>query len=279
MINIKRNIKEYSLFFIVLLFLLIIVLSTYSRKNQEIINANYNISSEAAIVFDATKKEVLFEKNAHTKKLTASICKVVTALTALEILNKDKYVIISDEMVNIEGSKIYLEPGDIVSIETLIYGLLLRSGNDAAKALALAYNNNESDFTYKMNELVKRYNLKNTIFNNPSGLDEKTNNYSTCYDLAYLTSIAIENEIFLKIFGTKQYHTTLPNGKKLYFYNKHKLLQQDNSVIGGKTGYTKKAGRTLITVFNKNHKNLIVVTMDAYDDWNLHKMLVEKYDE
>ena len=130
-----------------------------------------------------------------------------------------------------------------------------------------------------MNELVKKYNLKNTIFNNPSGLDEDTKNYSTCYDLAILTSIALENETFSKIFKTKKYSCTLPNGKNLYFYNKHKLLQTDDSVIGGKTGYTKKAGRTLITVFNKNNEILIVVTMDAYNDWNLHKMLVSKYDE
>ena len=249
------------------------------QVNKDVLTANFNVSSEAAIVYNASKKEVVFEKNAHIKKLTASICKVVTALTALENLNKSNYLIISDEMVNVEGSKIYLEVGDIISIETLIYGLLLRSGNDAAKALALAYNNNEEDFVYKMNELVKKYNLKNTIFNNPSGLDEDTKNYSTCYDLAILTSIALENETFSKVFKTKKYSCTLPSGKNLYFYNKHKLLQTDDSVIGGKTGYTKKAGRTLITVFNKNNEILIVVTMDAYNDWNLHKMLVSKYDE
>ena len=173
------------------------------QVNKDVLTANFNVSSEAAIVYNASKKEVVFEKNAHIKKLTASICKVVTALTALENLNKSNYLIISDKMVNVEGSKIYLEVGDIISIETLIYGLLLRSGNNAAKALALAYNSNEADFVYKMNELVKKNNLKNTIFNNPSGLDEDTKNYSTCYDLAILTSIALENETFFKIFKTK----------------------------------------------------------------------------
>ena len=278
-INIKKDIKEFSLFLIVVLSLMIVILSIYSDKDETIVTTNFNISSEAAIVFDANTKEVLFEKNSHTKKLTASICKVVTALTAFENLKLDNYLIISDKMVNVEGSRIYLEVGDIVSIETLIYGLLLRSGNDAANAIAYAYSNDISDFVFKMNELVKKHNLKNTVFNNPSGLDDQTQNYSSCYDLAYLTSVALENEKFVKIFGCKEYNTTLPNGKKMYFYNKHKLIQSDNTVIGGKTGYTKKAGRTLITVFNKNNRILVVVTMDAYNDWNLHKMLVDKYDE
>ena len=278
-INIKKDIKEFSLFLIMVLSLMIVILSIYSNKDETIVAANFNVSSEAAIVFDANTKEVLFEKNAHAKKLTASICKVVTALAAFENLKLDNYLIISDKMINVEGSKIYLEVGDIVSIETLIYGLLLRSGNDAANAIAYAYSNDISDFVFKMNELVKKHNLKNTVFNNPSGLDEQTQNYSSCYDLAYLTSVALENEKFVKIFGCKEYNTTLPNGKKMYFYNKHKLIQSDNTVIGGKTGYTKKAGRTLITVFNKNNRILVVVTMDAYNDWNLHKMLVEKYDE
>lgn len=277
MINIKKHILTYSYFLIILLILNIVYFTPKLNNNTE--TTSSIISTSSAIVFNARTKEVLFEKNAHTKKLTASICKVVTALTALENLNKSNYIIISDKMVQVEGSRIYLEVGDIVSIETLLYGLLLRSGNDAAKAIALSYSSDEYDFIDKMNELVKRHNLQNTIFNNPTGLDEDTKNYSTCYDLAYLTSIALENETFKKIFGTKKYSVTLPNGKEMIFHNKHKLLISDDSVIGGKTGYTKKAGRTLITVFNKNNQLLVVVTMDAYDDWNLHKWLVEEYDE
>lgn len=275
-INIYKQLLNFN--YLLIMLLIISIAFIYTKINNEAITT-FNVSSEAAIVFNARTKEVLFEKNAHTKKLTASICKVVTALTALENLNKSNYLIISDKMVQVDGSRIYLEKGDIVSIETLLYGLLLRSGNDAAKAIALAYSPNEQDFIVKMNELVKKHNLKNTIFNNPSGLDEETKNYSTCYDLAYLTSIALENETFSKIFGAKKYSVTLQNGKQMTFYNKHKLLQSDDSVIGGKTGYTKKAGRTLITVFNKNDQILIVVTMDAYDDWNLHRMLVDNYDE
>jgi D-alanyl-D-alanine carboxypeptidase len=146
-------------------------------------------------------------------------------------------------------------------------------------ALAMAYSGAPSDFVAKMNEIVSSLNLKNSIFENPSGLDGKTNNYSSCYDLAYLTSIALENETFRKIFGTKTYDVTLPSGKKMHFFNKHKLVISDNNVIGGKTGYTKKAGRTLITVFNQNGRELVVVTMDAYNDWNLHRSLVNAYDE
>lgn len=238
-----------------------------------------SISSDAAIVMDVKTKEVLFEKSAHSKKLTASICKVLTAYTAIKYLPLDHYIIVNDSMINVEGSRIYLESGDIVSIETLLYGLMLRSGNDAAMALAMAYSSNPSDFVLKMNEVVKSLNLKNSVFENPSGLDGKTNNYSSCYDLAYITSVALENESFRKIFGTKTYDVTLPSGKKMHFFNKHKLVLADNNVIGGKTGYTKKAGRTLITVFNQNGRELVVVTMDAYNDWNLHRSLVNAYDE
>lgn len=238
-----------------------------------------SISTDAAIVMDVRTKEVLFEKNAHSKKLTASICKVLTAYTAIKYLPLDHYIIVNDSMINIEGSRIYLEPGDIVSIETLLYGLMLRSGNDAAMALAMAYSNDPSDFVLKMNEVVKSLNLKNSVFENPSGLDGKTKNYSSCYDLAFITSVALENNSFRKIFGTKTYDVTLPNGKKMHFFNKHKLVLASNNVIGGKTGYTKKAGRTLITVFNQNGRELVVVTMDAYNDWNLHRSLVNAYDE
>ena len=223
---------------------------------------------------DAKTNEVLFNKNAHSPKLTASICKVLTAYVAIKYLPLDNYIVINEKIINVEGSRIYLESGDLVSIETLLYGLMLRSGNDAAMALAMSYSNNTSDFVDKMNETVKLLNLKNSTFENPSGLDGQTNNYSSCYDLAYITSIALENETFRKIFATKSYDTTLPNGKRLHFFNKHKLVISDNNVIGGKTGYTKKAGRTLITVFNKDGRELIVVTMNAYNDWNLHRSLV-----
>lgn len=269
--------------FIILINIILICIVFFSilnyklSKDENIITTS--ISSDAAIVMDVKTKEVLFEKNAHSSKLTASICKVLTAYTAIKYLPLDHYIIVNDSMINVEGSRIYLEPGDIVSIETLLYGLMLRSGNDAAMALAMAYSSNPSDFVLKMNEVVKSHELKNSVFENPSGLDGKTNNYSSCYDLAYLTSVALENDDFRKIFGTKTYDVTLPSGKKMHFFNKHKLVISDNNVIGGKTGYTKKAGRTLITVFNQNGRELVVVTMDAYNDWNLHRSLVNAYDE
>lgn len=261
-----------NIIFVIAFFIGILNYKLYNDDNKSIIPVS--ISSDAAIVMDVKTKEVLFEKNAHSSKLTASICKVLTAYTALKLLPLDHYIIVTESMIQVEGSKIYLGVGDIVSIETLLYGLMLRSGNDAAMALAMAYSSNPLDFVEKMNETVKLLNLKNSIFENPSGLDGKTNNYSSCYDLAYLTSIALANSDFRKIFGTKIFDTTLPNGKQFHFINKHKLIFTNDNVIGGKTGYTKKAGRTLITVFEKNGRELVVVTMDAYNDWNLHQSLV-----
>lgn len=279
-IIIKKQVPEFLLFLNILAFISItILIFNFKIHNNNEIETYVPISSEAAIVMDAKTKEVLFEKNAHSKKLTASICKVLTAYTAIKYLNLDNYIIVNEKMINVEGSRIYLEAGDIVSIKTLLYGLMLRSGNDAAMALALAYSSNIEDFIFRMNEIVKAFNLKNSVFENPSGLDGATNNYSSCYDLAYITSEAMKNKDFKEIFGTKAFTETLPNGKQIYFYNKHRMIHSDTNVIGGKTGYTKKAGRTLITVFNQNGKELIVVTMDAYNDWNLHRMLVENYDE
>ena len=141
--------------FIILLNIIIVVVIFISILNYKISSDEsiipVSISTDAAIVMDVRTKEVLFEKNAHSKKLTASICKVLTAYTAIKYLPLDHYIIVNDSMINIEGSRIYLEPGDIVSIETLLYGLMLRSGNDAAMALAMAYSNDPSDFVFKMN--------------------------------------------------------------------------------------------------------------------------------
>ena len=152
-----------------------------------------------------------------------------------------------------------------------VFGAKLCVKGDKEKRVYIDRDDNFADFISFL--------TTDSIIENPSGLDGKTNNYSSCYDLAYLTSIALENETFRKIFGTKTYDVTLPSGKKMHFFNKHKLVISDNNVIGGKTGYTKKAGRTLITVFNQNGRELVVVTMDAYNDWNLHRSLVNAYDE
>lgn len=236
-IVIKKQVSDFLLFINILILIssfFLIFNYKLSFDKEDTIYAN--ISSDAAIVMDAKTKEVLFEKNAYSQKLTASICKVLTAYTAIKYLSLDNYIIVNEKMVNIEGSRIYLEPGDIVSIETLLYGLMLRSGNDAAMGLAMAYSSNIDDFIYRMNEIVTSFNLKNSIFENPSGLDGETNNYSTCYDLAYITSEALKNESFRKIISAKSYSETLPNGKKLYFHNKHRMIHSDDNVIGGKTG-------------------------------------------
>ena len=235
-IFINTSKKDFiALLNIILVVVIIIIIFNYKLSFKEN-TIPVSIPSDAAIVMDVKTKKVLFNKNAYTPKLTASICKVLTAYTAIKYLPLDHYIIVSEEMVNVEGSRIYLEVGDIVSIETLLYGLMLRSGNDAAMSLALAYSSNYLDFVDKMNDIVKSLNLKNSTFENPSGLDGKTNNYSSCYDLAYITSVALDNENFRKIFGSKTYAVTLPSGRKLHFFNKHKLVLADNDVIGGKTG-------------------------------------------
>lgn len=237
------------------------------------------VTAESAIVVDLETGEILFEKNGYQNHLTASIAKVLTCITAIEKIDLDKYIYIDERVFSAVGSRIYLEVGDLIKVEDLLYGLMLQSGNDAALFLAYAYSDVIDDFICEMNNLCARLNLKTCTFTNPSGLDEVNSNYASCYDMAMITKYAMNNATFRKIIITKKYQINMSSGKTLNLHNKHRLLQVNEKVIGGKTGYTKKAGRTLITCFKGEVRNIIVVTMDAYNDWLLHEELFYYYDK
>ena len=264
---------------------LIIVLSCVTINNVivkeediDVVNQqNINISARAAISYNATSDKIIYSKNIHKPLLTASIIKILTCITAIENIDINKYILIGDWINQAYGSSIYLKKGDYVKVIDLLYGLILESGNDAALALCYAYSPNPNDFIIKMQELVKKLHLTDTTISNPSGLDENSENYSSCYDMASITKYAFKNALFRKIFGTKFYTTTI-NDRLLSFHHKHKLVQNLPHVIGGKTGYTKKAGRTLVTIFSYDGEIIIVVTMQAGNDWLLHQEL-SKYDE
>ncbi len=224
------------------------------------------------VLMDMDSGRVLASKNKDSPRLIASITKIMTAIIAIE--NKDIHEIITvDESIsNSYGSGIYITIGEQISLQDLLYGLMLRSGNDAAQMIATYIAGSEDAFVEMMNNKAHSLGMRNTIFYNASGLDTDTiGNKSTAYDMAILTSYAMKNEIYKTIVKTKKY-ITKTNLKTYIWHNKNKLLSLDY-ITGGKTGYTKRAKRTLVSTASKNNLNLVVVTINDSDDWNTHKSL------
>jgi len=231
-------------------------------------------TAHSYVLMDMTTGRVLGGKNYNTPYLIASITKIMTCLLAVESGKLDNTVIVSDVIKKSYGSGIYIEVDEELTLRDLLYGLMLRSGNDAALMVAEYVGGDVETFVNMMNNKAKEIGMTNTIFNNPSGLDNTdAGNYSTSYDMALLTRYAMQYEEYQKIVKTKIYK--LKTNKKSYiWHNKNKLLQYDY-ITGGKTGYTEKAKRTLVSTASYNDVNLVVVTIKDSDDWNTHKTLYE----
>ena len=227
----------------------------------------------SAILMEEDTKRVLVSKNMNKKMLVASTTKIMTEIIAIESGKKNKIVKVTDKVLESYGSSIYLSLGEKMKLEDMIYGLMMQSGNDAALMIA-EYLGGEEKFVRKMNEKAKQIGMKNTVFANPHGLDEKTENYSTAYDMALLMRYANSNSIFRKITGCKK-HTVKTDEKTYVWNNKNKLLYTYKYTTGGKTGYTKKAYRTLVTSASKEDLNLIAVTLNDRNDFDNHKKLYE----
>ena len=234
-------------------------------------NTVINDCSKSSIVLDKNTKRILYENNAYERMLPASTTKILTCITAIENYDLEDFVVVKKEMLNVEGSSIYLEDGDVISIKDLLYGLMLCSGNDAANVLSYHYSSNQSDFIYLMNEVAKKIKMNSSTFENPHGLDSVSKNYTTVYDMALLMSYALENETFREITKTKIYNPTIISGKKMYFTNKHRLIKSEDNVTGGKTVFTKNARRTLVTSFKEDDFEIVVVKFNCGDDFNFHK--------
>lgn len=232
----------------------------------------YNLG-EAAVLMEEDTKRVIVSKNMNKKKLIASTTKIMTAVLAIESGKMNKTVKVTDKVLEAYGSNIYLSIGEKMKLEDMVYGLMMQSGNDAALMIA-DYLGGEEAFVKKMNKKAKKIGMKNTIFANPHGLDEKNENYSTAYDMALLMRYANSDPLFRKITGCKK-HTVKTNDKTYAWSNKNKLLYTYKYTTGGKTGFTKKARRTLVTSASKNDLNLIVVTLNDGNDFSNHKELYE----
>ncbi len=233
----------------------------------------FSISAEAAILMEAESGRILYQKNEHEKKRIASITKIMTAILAIESGKLDEYVRISKRAEGVEGSSIYLRAGERMKLEDLVYGLMLRSGNDAAVAIAEHVAGSVEGFVFLMNEKARELGMTNTVFQNPHGLDDHEDHYSTAYDMAILTRYAMENETFRIISATKRHEVVVGNRKRIWT-NKNRLLTElYRYSTGGKTGYTKRAKRTLVSTASKDGMDLIAVTLNAPSDWHDHMNL------
>lgn len=228
------------------------------------------VSAEHAILMDAQTGRVLYEKNADERSLIASTTKIMTALVVCERCNVLDRMRIPKEAVGIEGSSMYLKEGEVLTIQELLYGLMLHSGNDAAVALAIYCGGTVEGFAGLMNDKARQLGMENTHFENPNGLDSP-GHYSTAKDMAVLAAYAMENPIFAQTVSTK---TVTAGNRSLRNHNK--LLWQVEGADGVKTGFTKAAGRILVSSAVHQGRRLIAVTMNAPDDWNDHRSLLEE---
>lgn len=220
-----------------------------------------SVSAGSAALIDESG-QILYEKNANAKGYPASTTKIMTALVALEKLDElglgmDSEVIIPEEAVGIEGSSIYLKKGERISIEELLYGLMLQSGNDSATALAMCVGGSLSSFVSMMNEKAETLSCSGTHFTNPSGLYEE-NHYTTAADLARIAGEAMKRDDFRKIVRTKDWQNA--DGSRS-FHNKNKTVFQYDGATGVKIGFTKASGRTLVASAKRDDKEMIAVVL------------------
>lgn len=224
-------------------------------------------AAQAYAVIDAETGRLLKGANEDARLPIASLTKIWTALTYIDAAGTDAAVMVSKNASNQEGSSIYLRSGEKVSAEKLLYGLMLRSGNDAAAALAEDAGGSVEGFVDMMNEKARLAGLESTVFTNPSGLHDDLH-LSTAYETALMLKYAMDNNSLKKISST-----TLYNYGDGAWQNKHRLVRGEGEAVAGKTGFTKTAGRTLATLFEKDGKRVIVVTLNDGDDWNTHRNL------
>ena len=228
------------------------------------------VSARKAYVLDAVSGRTLFEKDANRRSLIASTTKIMTALIICEQCNVLDRMRIPKEAVGIEGSSMYLKEGEILTLQELLYGLMLSSGNDAAVALAIYCGGTVEGFAQRMNDKAHILGMKDTHFVNPNGLDHP-DHYSTARDLAVLAAYAMENPIFQKTVSAR----TVKVGKRV-LKNHNKLLWQLSGAEGVKTGFTKAAGRILVSSVRRNDRRVIAVTINAPNDWADHKAMQEE---
>lgn len=250
-----------------IVFLLLAPINAWAKEPE--------VSARAAICVDAESFGVIYEKNADEKLPMASTTKIITAITAIENGDLDSTVTVSEHASLTEGSSVYLAKGERLSLRELLYALMLESGNDAAVAIAEHISGSEEEFAKLMNETCRKAGANNTSCVTVNGLDAQ-DHYTTARDLALLTRYAMRSEVFREIASSEK--QTIPwQGKEWdrTLENHNKLLKTYPGANGVKTGYTKKSGRCLVSSASRGALSTIVVTLNAPDDWNDHKKLLD----
>lgn len=228
-----------------------------------------DISAQSAALIDVESGRLLLEKNSTKRMRIASLTKIMTAIVAIEHGNINDLVKTSDNAYGKEGSSIYLKRGETLRLEDMLYGLMLRSGNDAAVAIAEHVGGSVEGFAHLMNEKARYIGMTQSHFTNPHGLDDSNNHYSTARDMALLTAYALRNPVFKKIVSTKL--KNIPNQGEKWdrrLLNKNKMLHMYQGADGVKTGYTKLAKRCLASSATRNGQQLAVIVLNAPDDWD-----------
>lgn len=269
--------------FICLAFVFIFIFAAISgglrlllSRNGEITFADEQISAKAMCVMESSSKRVLYCKDEELKLPMASTTKIMTAITAIENChNLDQTFEISPKAVGISGTSIYLRQGEVMSTRDLLYGLMLVSGNDASVAIAEHVAGSTKAFVELMNKTAKNIGAKNSHFDNTHGLDSKTH-YTTAYDLALITSYALENPTFKDIVSTKSIKLTSADGKERYLKNKNKLLNLLDGCNGVKTGYTDDAGRCLVSSCQRDGMNVVCVVLNCHPMFEESAKLIDQ---
>ncbi len=261
--------KRLFLFFITVTVTIIVLCFEASALDAS------DVSARNAALMCVQTGELLFEKNAYEKRSMASTTKIMTSLLAIEEYTPGREIKVTSSMLNVEGTSMGLLPGDTVTLEGLVYGMLLSSGNDAANVTAVTLGGSCENFALMMNHRAKEIGMKNTNFVTPSGLDDE-NHYSTAYDMALLGCEAVKNAEFLSICSQKSavvYYGNPPYRRTLTNHNR--LLSSYDGATGIKTGFTKKSGRCLVSCAQRDGVILVAVTLNAPDDWQDHRRMLD----
>lgn len=254
-------IKKFKMHLSIFLSLIVLITSFV----QNVYADDLYVNAISAIALDCDSKLVLYQKNAYTPIEIASTTKIITALVAIKCGDLNKKITISKKSATIRGSEIGLKEGEVITLRELLYGLLLRSGNDAAIAIAEGISGSVNEFLKLMNEYALEIGLLNSNFESPHGLDS-SNHYSTAYDLALITAKAKEIKFFNDIVGSKDVDANEQNFTRSY-HNINKILYLLPNSTGVKTGFTGKAGKCLVTSVKIENRDVIIITLNCTPRW------------
>lgn len=253
--------------------LLFSLLAVFASSSALETSKKIGVSARAATLYSPESGEFIYSKNAEQRLPMASTTKLMTALVAAESVLPEDTVRVADEAIGTEGSSAYLKAGDVLTVEELLYALLLQSANDAAVALAYYVSGGVEEFAELMNGKAAELGLEDTSFENPHGLDGE-NHYTTAHDLAIIGAEVLQNEYLRAITSTYK-KTFATEDRRRTYVNHNKLLKLYDGCVGMKTGFTKKSGRCLVGAAERDGVTLVSVTLDAPGDWSDHKAMLD----